>query len=131
MHRESPVAIARAWQQAANGRQIDRLLVLSDPAIALVGPRGVAHGHQTLREWIERAGLQLTTLRTFARDTAVVMEQRGEWRSPETGESLGEAIVATHFRVTERRVTHLARYDSLDTALAVADLQRTDEVPGL
>ena len=67
MQQENPVAIARAWQQVANERQIDRLLALSDPAIALVGPRGVAHGHQTLREWLERAGLHLTTLRTFTR----------------------------------------------------------------
>ena len=128
MQRESPVTIARDWQAAANAQQLDRLLALSDPAIELVGPRGAAHGHQALRHWLGRAGLQLTTLRAFARDAVVVMEQRGEWRSPETGESLGGAIVATVFRVAERRVTRLARYDSLDTALAAAGLSHADEV---
>ena len=128
MPQEHPTAIARAWQEAANERRIDRLLALSDPAIELVGPRGVAHGHQILRDWLDRAGLRLGTLRTFARESAVVMEQRGDWRSPETGESLGEAIVATIFRVADRRVTQLARYESLDVALANAGLSYADEV---
>jgi hypothetical protein len=128
MQDHGPIAIAHAWQEAANEQQIDRLLALSDPAIELVGPRGIAQGHQVLRDWLGRAGLRLGTLRTFARDAVVVLEQRGDWRSPETGEPLGEAIVATIFKVAERRVTHLARHDSLDVALSSAGLSHADEV---
>jgi hypothetical protein len=111
MQAGSVVAVVGEWQEAANEGDIERLLALSDPEIALVGPRGTAHGHEALREWVRRAGLRLTTLRVFARGEVVVAEQRGVWRSAETGEVVGEASVASCFWVVEGRVARVARYD--------------------
>ena len=113
-----PVDIARAWQEAANDQDVERLLALSDPAIEVVGPRGVAHGHGVLRAWLGRAGLRLTTLRSYSRGPVVVMAQRGVWHAAESGEVVGEALVASRFHVAEGKVAQYARYDSLEVALA-------------
>jgi uncharacterized protein (TIGR02246 family) len=119
-----------AWQEAANAQDVERTLALSAPEITLVGPRGTAQGHAVLRQWLERAGLTLATRQLFARGDSVVAEQQGVWRSPETGEVVSEALVATSFRVADGRVTHLARYEQLDEALAAAGLTRADLYTG-
>jgi len=126
MQQQSAEVIAQAWQDAASNQDVDRLLNLSDLQIEVVGPRGSGYGHQLLRDWVGRAGLSLTTLRVFARDNAVVIAQHGVWRSGETGEITGEADVASHFRVDDGRVVRVARFESLDAALAEAGLSEAD-----
>src|SRR5262245_11339930 len=128
MMAEQAVVVVDAWQDAANEGEIERLLGLSDPEIALMGSRGTARGHGVLREWVERAGLRLTTRRVFARGAVVVAEQHGVWRSVETGEVVGEAEVASCFWVVDGRVARVARYDSLETALGEGGLGVGDEV---
>jgi hypothetical protein len=126
---DAPAAIALAWQDAVNKRDIDYLLELSHPEIEVVGPRGSGYGHQLLRDWLGRAGLSLTTRRVFARGDEVVVAQHAIWRSVETGEALGEADIASRFRIRGRRVAMFARFDSLDAALAAAGLAAADETP--
>ncbi len=127
MQDESPFAIVQAWQDAANGGDVDRLVELSDPDIEVAGPRGSGRGHRVLRDWLGRAGLSLRTLRAFVRGNVVVVAQHGVWRSVETGEVIGERAVAACFRVDGRRVVRCARYDSLEVALAEAGLDYSDE----
>ena len=117
MYFESATAIVLAWQEAANRQDIARLLALSATDIAIVGPRGAGHGHQLLREWVERAGIHLDTRRVFARGEGVVMAQHATWR------------VTSRFRVAECRVALIARHDRLDAALAEAGLTEVDAVP--
>jgi len=124
-HRET-VQIVRAWQEAANRQDAAGVLALSAPEIVLLGPRGQAQGQDALRTWLARAGLSLVTRRLFAAGDEVVAEQRGTWRSPETGAVTSEADVATWFRVVDGRVQLLARYDTLAEALAAAGLASND-----
>lgn len=128
MRYESSSAVVRAWQEAANNEDIDRLLGLSDPDIEVVGPRGSGYGHQLLRDWLERAGLSLETLRVFADGNTVVLAQRGTWRSVDTGEVIGERSVASRFRVEDQRVQRVERYDSLDIALDRAGISYSEEI---
>ncbi len=123
---EEMAETVRAWQEAANRQDVAEVLARSAPDITLIGPRGEAKGHETLRAWLERAGLTLTTRRLYARGDSVVAEQRGVWRAQETGEIIGEADVATWFRVADGRVSFLARYDQLADALAAAGLTSAD-----
>jgi hypothetical protein len=127
MQRDEAVAVVQAWQEAVNAQDHERLLALSHPEIEIVGPRGTAHGHQILLEWLDRAGLRLTTLRLFARDGTVVAAQRGVWRSPETGTAMGGAEIASWFRVEGGKVVQYARFDQLTDALAAAGLTEVDE----
>ena len=124
----SPYDVVQSWQEAANSQDADRLIELSAPDIEVVGPRGSAHGHQILRDWLARAGVGLRPLRAFARGEAVVVAQHGVWRAAETGEVVGEQAVASSFRVAGGRVVRVARFDSLDVALADAGLGEADEV---
>ena len=126
-HTKTPVEIATAWQEAVNTQDKEKLLGLSHPEIEIVGPRGTAHGHDILLTWLERAGLSLETKRTFAGEDSVVLAQHGVWRNAETGEVQGEADVATSFRIENGQVTQLARYDTLNEALAQAGLSGRDE----
>lgn len=123
----SPLDIVNAWVEAANAQDIERLVALSDPEIEVGGPHGSGKGSQLLRDWMGRAGLTLETLRSFRRGNTAVLEQRGVWRSLETGEVTGERVLASLFVVDGRRVVKFARYDGLDGALAVGGLSMADE----
>ena len=116
-----PLEVVQDWLRASNRQDIERLLALSDPNIELVGPRGSGFGQQLLLDWLRRAGLTLQTRRTFARGDAVVMAQHGVWRSPDTG-TVGEADVASRFRVSGGLVVQFARHDDITVALREAAL---------
>ena len=125
----STLTLIQAWQDAVNHRDIHRLLELSAPDIEVVGPRGSGHGHQLLLNWLERAGLHITTLRTFAHNNIAVIAQHGVWHDIESGEVVGEADIASCFRIEDERIAKFARYDSLDAALIEAGLHYSDELP--
>jgi hypothetical protein len=127
MEPTTPSAIVLAWQEAVNQKDAERLLALSDPNIEIVGPRGSAYGHGILAQWLERAGLSMTAYRCFANGDTVVVAQHGVWRDVDTGEVMGKADIASHFRVTDRQIRYYARYDSLSDALNAAELTETDE----
>lgn len=122
------VEVVQAWIKAVNRRDEAEVIRLSDPNIEIVGPRGSGYGHPLLREWLNRAHISLETLRTFARDDRAVVFQHGVWRSLETGEVIGEAEMASQFRVKEGRIAQYARYDHLDEALTAARLNDGDEL---
>ena len=128
---ESAIAIVQAWQAAANQQNIDRLLELSAPDIAIIGPRGRGSGHQLLRDWIARAGLTLSTLRVFQRGDTVVLAQHGVWQSSATDGLPSEANLASRFRVYDQRVIEFERYEDLAGALAAGALSEADEQPGV
>jgi hypothetical protein len=129
MENETPLAVARAWQDAVNRRDAGRLLDLSAPDVEISGPRGTARGRGVLEEWLGRAGLALETRRAFAGGGSVVLAQHGVWRSAETGAVAGEAEVASCFRIADGRLGRISRHDDLDAALEEARLSHADEVP--
>ena len=58
-----------------------------------------------------------------------MLEQRGTWRSLDTGAVTGEKTLASAFVVRDReQVARYARYESLEDALDAADLDPTDEI---
>lgn len=101
MQTQDSVALVQAWLAAANQQDSAQLLALSSPAIELVGPRGVGHGHRLLLDWLGRAGLTLTTQRIFACDQIVVVAQQGVWRAVDSGAFLGEAALASLLAAAE------------------------------
>lgn len=121
------ITTVQAWQDAANNQEIDRLLALSAPDIAIIGPRGRGSGHQLLRDWLARADLTLTTQRIFQRGDTVVLAQRGRWQSSATGGVASEADLASRFQVRDHHVIEFERYDDLASALAAANMSNADE----
>jgi hypothetical protein len=58
----------------------------------------------------------------------VVLEQLGIWRALDTGEVIGESVLASAFRVNHHQVAWFARYHSLQEALSAAGLAITNKV---
>ena len=54
--------VVRAWHDAVSRGDANALVALSADDIEVGGPRGSAHGHAILRDWLERAGIQLQPL---------------------------------------------------------------------
>jgi hypothetical protein len=125
---DSPLPAVHAWQDAANRRDIDRVLELSDPEIKVAVPRGTGHGHQLLRDWLEHSRLTIQTTRAFVRGETVVLAQHATWQPGDNGEASGESDFASRFEVNDGRVTHFSRYHTLDDALVDAGLNATDEM---
>jgi ketosteroid isomerase-like protein len=119
----------RAWHEAVNRGDVDALIALSDDEIEVGGPRGSARGSAVLRDWLERAGIQLEPRRWFASPGELVVEQVATWRSAD-GAVADPEILASSFTVEDGRVMRTVRYGSLEEALAAAGLSMQDEIPG-
>jgi hypothetical protein len=121
------IEVVRAWHDAVNVGDADALVALSDENIEVGGPRGSARGHAILRDWLERAGIQLAPRRWFASPAELVVEQAATWRGPD-GAVTDPQIIASSFTVEHGKVTRTLRYGSLQEALAATGLTLLDEV---
>ena len=118
-----------AWHEALNAGDAERVASLSQPDVEVGGPRGVARGRQVLRDWVARANVRLEPLQLFRRDQTVVVEEAATWSDAPSGETVGEATVATVFALDGGLVAGIFRYDGLEEALRGAGLDRSDEIP--
>jgi SnoaL-like protein len=120
-------AVVRAWHDAVNRGDADALVALSDDDIEVGGPRGSARGHAILRDWLDRAGIQLEPGRWFASPAELVVEEVATWRGPHDVVTVPQ-IIASSFTVEDGRVMRTVRYGSLEEALAATGLTLVDEV---
>jgi hypothetical protein len=86
--------VVEAWHEALNGGEVDRLVELSHPEVEVGGPHGTGRGAQLLREWVDRANIRLEPRRIFHHADTVVVEQRAQWRSTDTGRAISSQTVA-------------------------------------
>src|SRR5215203_3254781 len=114
-----------AWHEALNSGDVERLVELSHPEVAVGGPRGNAHGAQILREWVDRANIRLEPGHIFHEANTVVVQQEAEWVSAEPG---SRQTVASIFLVHDGLVTSVVRYPGLTEALRAANLHETQEI---
>ena len=82
-----------------------------------------------LRDWLDRAGIQLEPRRWFASPAELVVEQVATWRGPD-GAVTDPQIIASSFTVEDGMVMRTIRYGSLEEALAATGLTLADEVSG-
>ena len=118
-----------AWHEALNAGDAERVASLSQPDVEVGGPRGVARGRQVLRDWVARANVRLEPLQLFRRDQTVVVEEAATWSDAPSGETVGEATVATVYALDGGLVAGIFRYEGLEEALRSAGLDRSDEIP--
>ena len=121
------VRIVKNWHESLNDGDVDRLVALSHPDIEVGGPRGTGSGAQLLREWMDHANIRLEPRRVFHQAETVVMEQKAEWRSAETGQVIGSQTVASIFVARDNCIVSVLRYDTLDDALSTANLDESHE----
>lgn len=111
------VRTVKEWHTALNDGDVDRLLSLSHPDVEVGGPRGAGNGSRILRDWANRAGIQLSPERFFLANETVIAEQEAAWASPDTGGATSSQLVASVFVVRDGFVASVIRYDSLNEAL--------------
>jgi hypothetical protein len=116
------------WHDALNAGDAEHLAALSHPEVEIGGPRGTARGRQVLEDWVGRANVRLEPLRLFGRGPTVVVEEAATWRDARSGETTGEATVATVFALDGGLVARIVRHDGLEDALRDAGLDRSDMV---
>ncbi len=121
------LGVVRAWLDAVNRGDAEALVALSDDDIEVGGPRGSTRGHAILRDWLERAGIQLEPRRWFASPAELVVEQVATWQGPD-GAVTDPQIIASSFTVEDGRVTRTVRYASLEEALGATGLMLMSEV---
>ena len=125
------LTVVDAWLAWVNQGDAENAAAVSTEDLQIIGPRGVARGHDDLRQWLQRAGFYARPLRWFVGEGGrVVVEQDALWRHPETGAERGRAVVASRFVVTQGRVAVYERHDRLADALATAGLDASHEVRG-
>ena len=122
------LGVVRSWHEAVNRGDADALVALCHDDIEIGGPRGSARGRTVLRDWLDRAGIQIEPRRWFASPDELVVEQIASWRGLD-GAVTDPEIVASSFRVEDGRVRRTIRYGSLSEALAASGLTLLDEVP--
>ncbi len=122
------VRVVLAWHEALNAGDAERLAALSHPEVELGGPRGSARGRRVLEDWVGRANVRLEPLRSFQNGRTVVVEEAATWRDARTGETTGEATVATIFALDGGLVAGIVRHDGLEDALRSAGLDDVDRV---
>jgi SnoaL-like protein len=118
-----------AWIDAVNAGDTERALELTTPDVAIVGPRGTGRGREVLRAWLGQAGATFVTRAIYTGSDTAVVDQRGIWRDPTSGAILGEADVATRFRVVAGQVAEIQRYESVAAALRDASLTHATRAP--
>lgn len=121
------VRVVSDWHEALNGGDADRLVELSHPDVEVGGPRGNGQSARLLREWVDRANVRLEPGRFFHRADTVVVEERAQWRSPETGVLVGSGTVGSVFVVRGGQVARVTRHDDLSGALEAACLDGSHE----
>jgi hypothetical protein len=117
-----PQETVKAWHEALNGRDTERLLELSHPEISVGGPRGTGSGSDLLLAWVERANVTLEPLRYVDGGETIVVEETATWTSPGADEPDTQATVASVFTVSGDVVTSIVRHDDLTGALTTAGL---------
>lgn len=121
------VETVRAWHEAVNAGDIGRLDSIVADEVEIGGPRGSGSGRAMHNEWIGRAGISLVPQRYWARGNEVVAEETARWAQA-NGELTPPITAFSAFRLTDDRITSIARFETLDDALAKAGLTDTDAV---
>jgi hypothetical protein len=125
-------AVVRAWMQAFEARDAERLVALTSPELDYTRWRGVERGHDAVRRLLDRqtygVAMYPKALRWFRRDDTVVVEVRIVGRYVDTGKVAEVDHGAGVFVVRDGLVARYAPLPSLAQALAYAGLDEGDQI---
>ncbi len=122
------LGIVDRWHRALAAGAVEELAALTDPDVAIGGPRGTAVGHDVLRAWAQGSGARLEPARWFCGPGGeVVVAQRATW--PDGPDRRTAALdVASRFTVAGGHIRRIDRHPDLRSALAASGLGASDEV---
>jgi ketosteroid isomerase-like protein len=121
------IQIVRAWHDAINAGNTDRLAGIVTADVDIGGPRGSASGRDALIDWVERTGIKMEPTDWYQRDETVIVCQRAAWPG-EDGTPGVPQKVSSVFTFRDGKIAGIARYGDLVTAFREAGLSETDRV---
>jgi len=110
-------AVLAAWHAAVNAGDVDAAVALCAQDVAVQGPRGVGHGHDLMRGWLERSGIRLEPQEDFVElDGRFVVHEVARWTTTQAPEGAPTEPAETWcvFTVADGRLTSVARYETED-----------------
>lgn len=129
MNREwGTVEIAEQWVQFSNDKNIEALKNVTSEELKVQGPKGEnILKLDDIKNWLERANLQLTTFERYLKDDKIVMGQHGTWMNPDNTIK-GQQNVYTLLIVENKKVKELARFNTKEEAFGVSKINESDKI---
>jgi ketosteroid isomerase-like protein len=119
--------VARAWLDAYNQGDAERLTELSEPDLVMHGLAGEQYGPQALRERMAAAtygvSVQVRVLRDWTEGDAVVLQTVSEVFQPGAAVATQEVAGAATFTVRDGRVARVRVGEDLTEALRNAGVE--------
>jgi len=106
--------ILEAWHAAVNAGDVETAVACCSADVAVLGPRGVGHGHDLVRGWLQRSGIRLEPQGAPAeRDGRFVVRELARWTNPgPSGVPAEPTETWCVFTVADGLVTSIARYET-------------------
>ncbi|MEB7065834.1 helix-turn-helix domain-containing protein [Mammaliicoccus sciuri] len=129
MNREwGTVEIAEQWVQFSNDKNIEALKKVTSEELKVQGPKGEnILKLDDIKNWLERANLQLATFERYLKDDKIVMGQHGTWMNPDNTIK-GQQNVYTLLIVENKKVKELARSNTKEEAFGVSNINESDKI---
>jgi ketosteroid isomerase-like protein len=110
-----PAAALQEWHDAVNAGDVDAAVACCTEDVAIVGPRGIGHGHDLVRGWLTRSGIRLEPQEPLVEaDGRFVVREVARWTT--AGAPQGAPLEPTEtwcvFTVSGGKVASIARFES-------------------
>ncbi|MFI3379198.1 helix-turn-helix domain-containing protein [Mammaliicoccus sciuri] len=129
MNREwGTVEIAEQWVQFSNDKNIEALKKVTSEELKVQGPKGEnILKLDDIKNWLERANLQLATFERYLKDDKIIMGQHGTWMNAENTIK-GQQNVYTLLIVENKKVKELARFNTKEEAFSASNINENDKI---
>lgn len=117
----TPPELLRAWHDAVNAKDVDRVLALCAEDVAVGGPRGTGRGREVVRAWLQRSGIELRPQHELVvSDGRAVVHEKARWSTTDDApvqlRDGTEHDTWVVFDVGGDLVTGIRRYETEDDA---------------
>lgn len=118
----SPTEVLQAWHDAVNAHDVDAAVELCAADVAVGGPRGTGRGHEVVRAWLVRSGIELRPQHDLVvTDGHAVVHEKARWRTTDDApvqlRDGSEHDTWVVFGVTGGLVTAVRRFETEEDAL--------------
>jgi hypothetical protein len=106
--------ILLAWHDAVNAGDVEAAVARCSEDVAVLGPRGVGHGHDLVRGWLQRSGIRLEPQDGMEeREGRFVVRETARWTRPgPSGVPAEPTDTWCVFTVADGHLTSIARYET-------------------
>jgi hypothetical protein len=112
---QTSAAVLSAWHDAVNAGDVEAAVACCSEDVAVQGPRGVGHGHDLVRGWLQRSGIRLEPQEDLVeRDGRFVVREVARWTTSNApdGAPLEPTETWCVFHVGDDKVTSIARFET-------------------